>query len=212
MKDAKYTHTKEIEELIPENYDVTDEESMQKLRFRILKAHILQGFDDGEKLLTQVDKLAMEQNVKGRSRTKQIPSYTTESEESRSFPPHFSMTANDQYLAKALDCLKKTKWLHENIKLRDWIYRMTGRWTGKGRPSEKPIVLYSLNQCRLIVKHLIFGGRVVTSANWNKTEQIFKVLEGDMKNVHKACKTPTGSAEFYKFLQNTDPFEETVEA
>lgn len=211
MKDTKYTKEEELSAITPDSFDIEDEDSVQIMRAAIMIAHAYEGFRASEKIISQVGKWTREQNKRGKQTVKPASQYESEPKVSHAITPHFSMAASDYYLTKALECLKQTKWLQEKIRLKDWIYRLTGRWTGKGQPSGKPILLGSINQCRMIVKYFVFGGRKVSSANWDKTEQIFIALDGDMRNVRKADKTPTGSADFFKFLQNTDPFIEPAE-
>ena len=211
MKNTKYTKEEELSAIIPDTFNIEDDEYERIMRAAILISHTYEGLLASEKIISQVGKWTREQNKKREHAVKPAPQYESEPEESHSIVPHFSMAASDYYLTKALECLKQAKWLQEKIRLKDWIYRLTGRWTGKGKPSEKPILLGSINQCRMIVKNFVFGGRKVSSANWDKTEQIFIALDGDIRNVRKADKTPTGSADFFKFLQNNDPFEEPTE-
>ncbi len=117
------------------------------------------------------------------------------------FPTHFSMVDTDEYLKEVLACLKRIGWVEEGTKAEDWIFRLTGRLPEKDMPSQEPIRFLHLNQCRYILKELVFGGMDVSAENYAKAEHVFESLNGSMKNLRSANKKPTGRYEIDKLLK-----------
>ena len=112
----------------------------------------------------------------------------------RKLPPHFDLEPRPGVsLPAVLQGLKKEGWTDDGVREVDWIYRLTGRLTAEELPSQEPLLFSSLNQCRYIVKNLIFRDRDVPKEAWKKVTQVFTVKKGDMANVQRANKTPAGS-------------------
>ncbi len=109
-------------------------------------------------------------------------------------PPHFSLEPRAGVsLPAVLQGLKKEGWADDSVREVDWIYRLTGRLPVEELPSQEPLLFSSLNQCRYIVKHLLFRDRDVPKAAWAKVGQVFRAKKGDMTHVQRASKTPAGS-------------------
>ena len=112
----------------------------------------------------------------------------------RKLPPHFDLEPRPGVsLPAVLQGLKKEGWTDDGVREVDWIYRLTGRLTAEELPSLEPLLFSSLNQCRYIVKNLIFRDRDVPKEAWMKVAQVFRVKKGDMAHVQRANKTPAGS-------------------
>lgn len=114
-------------------------------------------------------------------------------EEARDLPAHFSMTPQGASLHTLLVRLKNEGWVDERTREEDWLYRLTGQMPLNGYPSQEPLLFSSLNQCRYIVKHLIFRNSDVPKEAWRKVSQVFAVKKGDISRVQRANKTPAGS-------------------
>lgn len=109
-------------------------------------------------------------------------------------PPHFTLEPRPSLsLPNLLQGLKKEGWVDDAVREEDWIYRLTGRLPTEELPSQEPLLFCSLNQCRYIVKHLIFRDSDVPKEAWIKVGQVFRVKKGNMLNVQNANKTPAGS-------------------
>lgn len=122
--------------------------------------------------------------------------------------PHFSMEAvNEEALGVVLQWLSTHGWISGDVTLGDWLYRLTGKMPANGAPSPVPIKLRSLNQCRFLVKNLIFPGKNVSTENWQRVKQIFAVGRGNINNVQRAYKDPSGCIELsklFKAVYNTE--------
>ena len=115
-------------------------------------------------------------------------------EEARDLPAHFTMPVPQGVsLPTLLAGLKSEGWLDERTREEDWLYRLTGQMPPNGYPSQEPILFHSLNQCRYIVKHLIFRNSDVPKDAWRKVSQVFAVTKGDITRVQRANKMPSGS-------------------
>lgn len=115
-------------------------------------------------------------------------------EEARDLPAHFSMPVPQGVsLPTLLAGLKSEGWLDERTREEDWLYRLTGQMPPNAYPSQEPILFHSLNQCRYIVKHLIFRNSDVPKDAWKKVSQVFAVTKGDITRVQRANKMPSGS-------------------
>lgn len=115
-------------------------------------------------------------------------------EEARDLPAHFTMPVPQGVsLPTLLACLKSEGWLDERTREEDWLYRLTGQMPPNAYPSQEPILFHSLNQCRYIVKHLIFRNSDVPKDAWKKVSQVFAVTKGDITRVQRANKMPSGS-------------------
>lgn len=115
-------------------------------------------------------------------------------EEARDLPVHFSLAVPQGVsLCEVLEVLKAERWVDAKTREEDWVYRLTGQLPPNGYPSQEPILFRSLNQCRYIVKRLIFKDCDVPKEAWKKVTQVFTVKKGDMANVQRANKTPAGS-------------------
>lgn len=115
-------------------------------------------------------------------------------EEARDLPAHFTMPVPQGVsLPTLLAGLKSEAWLDERTREEDWLYRLTGQMPPNGYPSQEPILFHSLNQCRYIVKHLIFRYSDVPKDAWKKVSQVFAVTKGDITRVQRANKMPSGS-------------------
>ena len=111
-------------------------------------------------------------------------------------PPHFDLEPRAGLsLPEVLLGLKKAGWVDNAVREVDWIYRLTGRLTAEELPSQEPLLFSSLNQCRYIVKNLVFRHRNVPKEAWTKVAQVFRVKKGNMAHVQQANKTPSGSNE-----------------
>lgn len=109
-------------------------------------------------------------------------------------PPHFDLEPRAGVsLPDVLQGLKKEGWADDGVREEDWVYRLTGRLTAEELPSHEPLLFGSLNQCRYIVKRLLFRDRDVPKEVWRKVGQVFRVKKGDMAHVQRANKTPAGS-------------------
>lgn len=106
---------------------------------------------------------------------------------------HFSMSVETDKLIKVLNALKHEGWVSDDTKENNWVFRLTGRSIDDTAPSNEPIMFKSNNICRYIVKNFIFKDKKVSSTNWMKVKQIFKVQNGDINNIMNANKTPSGS-------------------
>lgn len=114
--------------------------------------------------------------------------------EARDLPVHFSMAVPQGVsLLEVLKVMKEERWVDARTREEDWVYRLTGQLPPNGYPSQEPIMFRSLNQCRYIVKRLIFRDCDVPKEAWKKVTQTFTVKKGDMANVQRANKTPVGS-------------------
>ena len=114
----------------------------------------------------------------------------------RKLPPHFDLEPRPGVsLPAVLQGLKKEGWTDDGVREVDWIYRLTGRLTAEELPSQEPLLFSSLNQCRYIVKNLVFRHRNVPKEAWTKVAQVFRVKKGNMAHVQQANKTPSGSNE-----------------
>lgn len=114
----------------------------------------------------------------------------------RELPPHFDLEPRPgMSLADVLQGLKKEGWVDSAVREVDWVYRLTGRLTAEKLPSQEPLLFSSLNQCRYIVKNLIFRDQKVPKEAWTKVGQVFRVTKGNMAHVQSANKTPAGSNE-----------------
>ena len=114
----------------------------------------------------------------------------------RELPPHFDLEPRPGVsLPAVLQGLKKEGWVDNGVREVDWIYRLTGRLTTEELPSQEPLLFNSLNQCRYIVKNLLFRTQDVPKEAWMKVTQVFRVKKGDMVHVQRANKTPSGSNE-----------------
>ena len=114
----------------------------------------------------------------------------------RELPPHFDLEPRPGVsLPAVLQGLKKEGWVDNGVREVDWIYRLTGRLTTEELPSQEPLLFNSLNQCRYIVKNLLFRTQDVPKEAWMKVTQVFRVKKGDMAHVQRANKTPSGSNE-----------------
>ncbi len=114
----------------------------------------------------------------------------------RELPPHFDLEPRAGLsLPEVLLGLKKAGWVDNGVREVDWIYRLTGRLTTEELPSQEPLLFNSLNQCRYIVKNLLFRTQDVPKEAWMKVTQVFRVKKGDMAHVQRANKTPSGSNE-----------------
>lgn len=115
-------------------------------------------------------------------------------EEARDLPPHFTMASPQGVsLRTLLVGLKNEGWLDERTREEDWLYRLTGQMPLNGYPSQEPLLFSSLNQCRYIVKHLIFRNSDVPKEAWRKATQVFAAKKGDISRVQRANKMPSGS-------------------
>ena len=115
-------------------------------------------------------------------------------EEARDLPTHFTMPLPQGVsLPTLLAGLKSEGWVDERTREEDWLFRLTGQMTPNGYPSQEPILFHSLNQCRYIVKHLIFRDSDVPKDAWKKVSQVFAVTKGDITRVQRANKMPSGS-------------------
>ena len=211
MKDTKKAKNQGRAEPTFDEIEARMRETMPQARYDILRRHMLKGFELGVEYLAQVEAYNMWKDGNRERCARQESAYDQCMDISEDFPPCFSMNASDYYLKTVLDYIKNEGWLKERVRQKDWIYRMTGRWTGRGMPSEKRIMLGSINQCRLIVKEIIFRGKRVSEANWKKVRQVFDALEGSMENVQNANKAPYVSADFEQFLRNTLPDQQPAE-
>ena len=114
----------------------------------------------------------------------------------RELPPHFDLEPRPGVsLPAVLQGLKKEGWVDNGVREVDWIYRLTGRLTTEELPSQEPLLFNSLNQCRYIVKNLLFRTQDVPKEAWMKVTQVFRVKKGNMAHVQRANKTPSGSNE-----------------
>lgn len=112
----------------------------------------------------------------------------------RDLPPHFDLVPRPgMSLPLVLQGLQKEGWTDQAVREVDFIYRLTGRLTAEELPSQEPLLFSNLNQCRYIVKHLIFRDQKVPKEAWTKVCQVFRVKKGNMAHVQRANKTPAGS-------------------
>ena len=112
----------------------------------------------------------------------------------RELPPHFDLVPRPgMSLPLLLQGLQKEGWTDQAVREVDFIYRLTGRLTAEELPSQEPLLFSNLNQCRYIVKHLIFRDQKVPKEAWTKVCQVFRVKKGNMAHVQRANKTPAGS-------------------
>lgn len=112
----------------------------------------------------------------------------------RELPPHFDLKPRPGVsLSNVLQGLKKEGWTDDGVREVDWVYRLTGRLTAEELPSQEPLLFSSLNQCRYIVKHLIFRNSDVPKEAWRKATQVFAAKKGDISRVQRANKMPSGS-------------------
>lgn len=140
---------------------------------------------DKELLLTQ--KLA-------RERLRQEALLLEHRNASRDLPAHFSLSVPPNVsLPDILQALKDEGWLDPRTRDEDWIFRLTGQIQPNTYPSQEPILFRSLNQCRYIVKNLIFRNSDVPKEAWRKVPQVFAVSKGDISRVQRANKMPSGS-------------------
>lgn len=114
--------------------------------------------------------------------------------------PHYCLGDSDELLKELLKKLIQEKWVENTTKSEDWIFRFTGRLPSQEKypnwtPSKQPITFFSLNQCRYIVKNLIYPPKYkLTKDEWDKVRQVFESRSGNMDKVNTASKTPSGCA------------------
>ena len=125
-------------------------------------------------------------------------------EESDKLPEHFDLQAPEELLTEVFNCLKTERWLPDDPRKEDFIYCLTGKWTGNGKPMPKKLLFSSLDKGKYMVKYLIFGGNTVYKADWDKAERIFKVKKGDIKRL-KLAKNPSGCHKIDKLFQKLYP-------
>jgi len=115
-------------------------------------------------------------------------------EGARDLPVHFAMAVPQKTsFRRVLEGLKSEGWLDEHTREEDWVYRLTGQLPPNGYPSQEPITFSSINQCRFVVKNFIFKDSDVPKEAWRKVTQVFAAKKGDMANVQRANKIPSGS-------------------
>jgi len=117
-------------------------------------------------------------------------------------PDHYTIEVQNMDALCALpEVIKAAHWQDGTISVEDWVYRLSGIMINGKAPSLEPITLNCTNQCRCIIKHLIYRGRRVSQDEWRWAAHVFAAKDGDMAHVADNRKTPSGCGPVLRMIK-----------